>query len=106
MREQIGTDGLESTAPSQKNKFGPDPHALPSVSALPGANAGKATAAWVEILARSADLREVWEAAKLHGLAIPGPQFRVYASRPGRRQWLSTPAAELWGLGRETIRKA
>src|SRR5579864_1313557 len=31
-------------------------------------------------------LREVWEAAKLDGLAIPYPQFRVYVSRLRRRR--------------------
>jgi hypothetical protein len=30
-------------------------------------------------------LREVWEAAKLDGLEIPYPQFRVYVSRLRRR---------------------
>lgn len=30
-------------------------------------------------------LREVWEAAKLDGLEIPYPQFRVYISRIRRR---------------------
>jgi hypothetical protein len=31
-------------------------------------------------------LREVWEAAKLDGLEIPYPQFRVYVSRVRRRR--------------------
>jgi hypothetical protein len=31
-------------------------------------------------------LREVWEAAKLDGLEIPYPQFRVYVSRLRRRR--------------------
>jgi hypothetical protein len=35
-------------------------------------------------------LREVWDAAKLDGLAIPYPQFRVYVSRIRRRQRRST----------------
>jgi hypothetical protein len=40
-------------------------------------------------------LREVWEAAKLDGLAIPYPQFRVYVSRlRRRRQQPSTPATQ------------
>jgi hypothetical protein len=31
-------------------------------------------------------LREIWEAAKLDGLEIPYPQFRVYVSRLRRRR--------------------
>jgi hypothetical protein len=31
-------------------------------------------------------LREVWEAARLDGLEIPYPQFRVYVSRLRRKQ--------------------
>jgi hypothetical protein len=31
-------------------------------------------------------LREVWEAAKLDGLEIPYPQFRVYVSRLRQRR--------------------
>jgi len=40
-------------------------------------------------------LREVWEAAKLDGLEIPYPQFRVYVSRLRRRRPRpSTPATQ------------
>jgi hypothetical protein len=35
-------------------------------------------------------LREVWEAAKLDGLEIPYPQFRVYVSRLRRRRQRSS----------------
>jgi hypothetical protein len=34
-------------------------------------------------------LREIWEAAKLDGLEIPYPQFRVYVSRLRRRRQTS-----------------
>jgi hypothetical protein len=43
-------------------------------------------------------LREVWEAAKLDGLEIPYPQFRVYVSRLRRRRqkpFLSMPEQPL-----------
>jgi hypothetical protein len=40
-------------------------------------------------------LREVWEAAKLDGLKIPYPQFRVYVSRLRRRQRSPTSAPQL-----------
>ena len=39
-------------------------------------------------------LREVWEAAKLDGLEIPYPQFRVYVSRLRRRQRRPTSAPQ------------
>ena len=42
-------------------------------------------------MAREMKLREVWEAAKLDGLEIPYPQFRVYTSRLRRRR--SRPSA-------------
>jgi hypothetical protein len=50
---------------------------------------GKVIAAWNEIeagLAQGMKLREVWEAARLDGLEIPYPQFRVYVSRFRRRR--------------------
>ncbi len=59
----------------------------------PATSTGQVTAAWGEIeagLARGLKLREVWEAAKLDGLEIPYPQFRVYVSRLRRRQRPST----------------
>ena len=68
------------------------------LSVLPATNTGHVTAAWDEIergLARGMKLREVWEAAKLDGLEIPYPQFRVYVSRlRRRRQRLSTSAPQ------------
>jgi hypothetical protein len=39
-------------------------------------------------------LREVWEAAKLDGLEIPYPQFRVYVSRLRRRKRRPTSAPQ------------
>src|SRR5476649_236342 len=64
----------------------------------PATNTGQVTAAWGEIeagLSRGMKLREVWEAAKLDGLAIPYPQFRVYVSRlRRRRQRTTTPAPQ------------
>jgi hypothetical protein len=39
-------------------------------------------------------LREVWEAAKLDGLEIPYPQFRVYVSRLRRRRQRSSTSAQ------------
>jgi len=72
-------------------------HLRSLLSVLPGTNAGMVTAAWDEIergLARGMKLREVWEAARLDGLAIPYPQFRVYVSRLRRRQRCSTSAAQ------------
>jgi hypothetical protein len=55
----------------------------------PATSTGLVTWAWREIeagLARGMKLREVWEAAKLDGLEIPYPQFRVYVSRLRRRR--------------------
>src|ERR1700727_569856 len=68
-------------------------HLRSLLSIQPATNTGQVTAAWGEIeagLARGMKLREVWEAAKLDGLAIPYPQFRVYVSRLRRRQRRST----------------
>jgi hypothetical protein len=64
-------------------------HLRSLLSVLPATGTGQVTAAWGEIeagLARGMKLREVWEAAKLDGLEIPYPQFRVYVSRLRRRQ--------------------
>ena len=58
-------------------------------SAQPATSTGQVIAVWKEIesgLARGLKLREVWEAAKLDGLEIPYPQFRVYVSRLRRRR--------------------
>ncbi len=57
-------------------------------TAQPTTHTGQVTWAWNEIktaLANGMRLREVWEAAKLDGLDIPYPQFRVYVSRLRRR---------------------
>jgi len=91
---QIGTDGLGFTAAPQKARSGLV-HLRSLLSVLPATNTGQVTAAWDQIeagLARGMKLREVWEAAKLDGLAIPYPQFRVYVSRLRRRQRRSTSA--------------
>jgi hypothetical protein len=62
-------------------------------SAQPATSTGQVIAVWKEIesgLARGLKLREVWEAAKLDGLEIPYPQFRVYVSRLRRRRQKSS----------------
>ena len=80
---------MDSNPPPRRRKTSSDLvhlRSLPSV--LPATNTGQVTAAWGEIeagLARGMKLREVWEAAKLDGLEIPYPQFRVYVSRLRRR---------------------
>lgn len=64
-------------------------HLRSLLSVQPATSTGQVTAAWGEIeagLARGMKLREVWEAAKLDGLEIPYPQFRVYVSRLRRRR--------------------
>jgi hypothetical protein len=81
---------MDSNSPPQpqKSKIGPV-HLRSLLSVLPATATGQVTAAWAEIgagLARGMKLREVWEAAKLDGLEIPYPQFRVYVSRLRRRQ--------------------
>ena len=84
MREQIGIP-MDSNPPPRRRKTRSDLiHLRSLLSVLPATNAGQVTAAWGEIeagLARGMKLREVWEAAKLDGLEIPYPQFRVYVSR-------------------------
>ena len=80
---------MDSHPPQRRKRTSLDLVHLRSLpSSLPGTNAGKVVAAWVEIeagLASGMKLREVWEAAKLDGLQIPYPQFRVYVSRTRRR---------------------
>ena len=64
-------------------------HLRSLLSTQPATSTGQVTAAWGEIaagLARGMKLREVWEAAKLDGIEIPYPQFRVYVSRIRRRR--------------------
>jgi hypothetical protein len=69
------------------------------LSVEPATSTGRVAAAWGEIeagLERGLKLREVWDAAKLAGLEIPYPQFRVYVSRLRRRcQRLSAAAPKL-----------
>jgi hypothetical protein len=71
-------------------------HLRSLLSVQPATKTGQITAAWEEIeagLARGMKLREVWEAAKLDGLEIPYPQFRVYVSRVRRRRRESSTSA-------------
>ena len=59
------------------------------LSVEPATSTGRVAAAWEEIeagLARGLKLREVWDAARLAGVQIPYPQFRVYVSRLRRRR--------------------
>src|ERR1022692_3035530 len=81
---------MESNPPPRRRKTSSDlVHLRSLLSVLPATNTGQVTAAWGEIeagLARGMKLREVWEAAKLDGLEIPYPQFRVYTSRLRRRR--------------------
>src|ERR1700689_635967 len=90
---------MESNPPPRRRKTSSDlVHLRSLLSVHPATNTGQVTAAWGEIeagLARGMKLKEVWEAAKLDGLEIPYPQFRVYVSRlRRRRQPPSTPAPE------------
>jgi hypothetical protein len=71
-------------------------HLRSLLSVQPATSTGQVTAACREIeagLARGMKLREVWEAAKLDGLQIPYPQFRVYVSRLRRRRQRPSIAA-------------
>src|ERR1017187_9610678 len=81
---------MDSNPPPRRRKTSLDlVHLRSLLSVLPATNTGQVTAAWGEIeagLARGMKLREVWEAAKLDGLEIPYPQFRVYVSRLRRRR--------------------
>ena len=59
------------------------------LSVEPATSTGRVAAAWEEIeagLASGLKLREVWDAARLAGVQIPYPQFRVYVSRLRRRR--------------------
>src|ERR1700730_9291981 len=91
---------MDSNPPPRRRKTSSDlVHLRSLLTVQPATNTGQVTAAWGEIeagLARGMKLREVWEAAKLDGLEIPYPQFRVYISRlRRRRQRPSTPAPQL-----------
>ena len=80
---------MDSNAPPRRRKTNSDlVHLRSLLSVQPATSTGQVTAAWGEIeagLARGMKLREVWEAARLDGLEIPYPQFRVYVSRIRRR---------------------
>jgi len=70
-------------------------HLRSLLSVRPGTSTGQVAAAWAEIeanLATGMKTREVWEAARLDGLDIPYPQFRVYVSRL-RRKHKNAPLA-------------
>src|SRR5580692_5454857 len=81
---------MDSNSPPHRRKARSEMVHLRSLhSVLPATNTGQVTAAWDQIeagLARGMKLREVWEAARLDGLEIPYPQFRVYVSRLRRRR--------------------
>ena len=85
---------MESNPPPRRRKTRSDlVHLRSLLTVQPATNTGQVTAAWGEIeagLARGMKLREVWEAAKLDGLEIPYPQFRVYVSRLRRRRQRSS----------------
>ncbi len=71
-------------------------HLRSLLSVQPATSTGQVTAAWREIeagLARGMKLKEVWDAAKLDGLEIPYPQFRVYVSRLRRKRQRPSTAA-------------
>jgi len=80
---------MDSNAPPRRRKTNSDlVHLRSLLSVQPATSTGQVTAAWEEIeagLARGMKLREVWEAARLDGLEIPYPQFRVYVSRIRQR---------------------
>ena len=87
---------MESNPPRRRKTSSDMVHLRSLLSALPATNTGRVAAAWAEIeagLARGMKLREVWEAAKLDGLEIPYPQFRVYVSRLRRRRQRSSASA-------------
>ena len=81
---------MDSNSPPHRRKARPDLVHLRSLLSVPPETAtAQVTAAWGEIeagLARGMKLTEVWEVAKLDGLEIRYPQFRVYVSRLRRRQ--------------------
>src|SRR5580692_7113786 len=92
------TNSMESTPKPRRRKSRSDFVHLRSLLAVqPATSTGQVAAAWVEIeasLANGMKLREVWEAARLDGLEIPYPQFRVYVSRVRRRQRRLTSAPQ------------
>jgi hypothetical protein len=69
---------------------------------------GQVTWAWEEIeaaLRSGMSSKEVWEAAKLDGLEIPYPQFRVYVSRLRRRRQTSSLAQQPRTVGNNEVAK-
>jgi hypothetical protein len=95
MREQFGNT-MASNTPTPRNKRSDLVHLRSLLSAQPATSMGQVVAAWEAIqagLAAGMKLREVWEAAKLDGLEIPYPQFRVYVSRLRRRSQRSSLSA-------------
>jgi len=96
MREQLA-EPMDLNAPPRRRKTASDlVHLRSLLSVQPATSTGQVTAAWEEIeagLARGMRLREVWEAARLDGLEIPYPQFRVYVSRLRRRRQRSPMSA-------------
>jgi hypothetical protein len=96
MREQFGSR-MDLHPQSHRRKTRTDLVLLRSLlSAQPATSTGRVAAAWGEIeagLARGLKLREVWYAAKMAGLEIPYPQFRVYISRLRRRRQRLSAAA-------------
>jgi hypothetical protein len=86
----------EGNPQSGRKKTKSNPFHLRSLlSAQPATSTGQVIAVWKEIeagLAHGMRLREVWEAAKLDGLEIPYPQFRVYVSRLRRRRLKRFPS--------------
>jgi hypothetical protein len=88
---------MDSNTPPRPRKTRSDlAHLRSLLSAQPATRMGQVVAAWGAIeagLATGMKLREVWEAAKLDGLEIPYPQFRVYVSRLRRRRQRSSASA-------------
>jgi hypothetical protein len=96
MREQIRKTMASNTPTRRKNPRSDLVHLRSLLSAQPATSTGQVVAAWEAIeagLATGMKLREVWEAAKLDGLEIPYPQFRVYVSRLRRRSQRSSASA-------------
>jgi hypothetical protein len=81
---------VQTDSPQHARKRNSDrPHLCSLSTAKPTTRMGQVIWAWTEIraaLANGMRPREVWDAAKLDGLDIPYPQFRVYVSRLRRRQ--------------------
>jgi hypothetical protein len=80
LEEQILTVQISPAKRKRKDNL---VHLRSLSTAQPGTRMGQVTWAWQEIeaaLASGMSSKEVWEAAKLDGLEIPYPQFRVYVS--------------------------